>query len=145
MTRLPYGTADPFTLHFIRRHVKKLEFGDYVDCLICGVRPENRVCLLVQAETFTPSQMAARQDSDNLAWDRSDELWAEKRKEIRLKSTVAKIVALAERLFGELVASMSYTLFAWKALLVSPLYLCGCLAAPRHHFTKRKFIQKLQP
>ncbi|KAH6648935.1 hypothetical protein BKA67DRAFT_522733 [Truncatella angustata] len=44
--------------------------------------------------------MAARQDSDNLAWDRSDELWEEKRNQIRLKSTTHKIVALAERMFG---------------------------------------------
>jgi hypothetical protein len=43
--------------------------------------------------------MAARQDSDNLAWDRSDELWEETRNRIRLKSTARKIVALAERMF----------------------------------------------
>jgi hypothetical protein len=45
--------------------------------------------------------MTARQDSDNLAWDRSDQLREEKRNQIRLKSSTRKIVALAERTLGE--------------------------------------------
>ncbi|TVY39704.1 hypothetical protein LSUB1_G006866 [Lachnellula subtilissima] len=43
--------------------------------------------------------MTARQDSDNLAWDRSDELWEEAIKQVRLSSTCRKIEAFAERIF----------------------------------------------
>ncbi|KAJ4316593.1 hypothetical protein N0V84_007790 [Fusarium piperis] len=41
--------------------------------------------------------MAARQDSDNLAWDRSDELWEKAMKQVRLSSTCRKIESLVEK------------------------------------------------
>ncbi|KAM7198513.1 phosphotransferase-3 [Rhypophila sp. PSN 637] len=41
-----------------------------------------------------------RQTSDNLAWDRSDELYEDAMKQVRLKSTCQKIEALAQRVFG---------------------------------------------
>ncbi|KAG4423946.1 hypothetical protein IFR04_002941 [Cadophora malorum] len=43
--------------------------------------------------------MSARQDSDNLAWDRSDELWEEAMKEVRKSSTCRKIEAFTTKLF----------------------------------------------
>jgi hypothetical protein len=45
--------------------------------------------------------MAARQDSDNLAWDRSDELWEEAMKQVRLSSTCRKIESFAQGIFGK--------------------------------------------
>ncbi|KAF4446300.1 phosphotransferase [Fusarium austroafricanum] len=45
--------------------------------------------------------MLARQDSDNLAWDRSDELWEQAMKEVRLSSTCRKIEAFAKKMLGE--------------------------------------------
>ncbi|KAM0438677.1 hypothetical protein ACHAPT_001433 [Fusarium lateritium] len=57
--------------------------------------------------------MAARQESDNLAWDRSDELWEEATKQARLSSTCRKIEALAERILGK------------PATLVPPLIIGG--------------------
>ncbi|KAI0127404.1 phosphotransferase [Xylariales sp. AK1849] len=44
--------------------------------------------------------MTARQDSDNLAWDRSDELYEEAMKQVRLSCTCRKIESFAERVFG---------------------------------------------
>lgn len=57
--------------------------------------------------------MTARQDSDNLAWDRSDELWEEAMKQVRLKTTCRKVEAFAERILGE------------PASLVTPLIIGG--------------------
>jgi hypothetical protein len=57
--------------------------------------------------------MTARQDSDNLAWDRSDELWEEAMNQVRLSSTCRKIESLAERMFGK------------RATLVTPLIIGG--------------------
>ncbi|TVY15460.1 hypothetical protein LARI1_G008751 [Lachnellula arida] len=57
--------------------------------------------------------MTARQDSDNLAWDRSDELWEEAMKQVRLSSTCRKIESFAERMFGKPVS------------LVTPLIIGG--------------------
>ncbi|KAK9418720.1 hypothetical protein SUNI508_07740 [Seiridium unicorne] len=74
--------------------------------------------------------MAARQDSDNLAWDRSDELWEEARNQIRLKSTIRKIVALAERLFGEPVVFVPPLLVGGFNVLY-PLRVEGTSAALR--------------
>ncbi|PVH84308.1 phosphotransferase [Cadophora sp. DSE1049] len=45
--------------------------------------------------------MSARQDFDNLAWDRSDELWEEAMKEVQLSSTCRKIESFAAKLFGK--------------------------------------------
>ncbi|KDN71959.1 putative phosphotransferase [Colletotrichum sublineola] len=44
--------------------------------------------------------MSARQDSDNLAWDRSDDLWDEAVKQVRLSSYCRKIEAFAEGVLG---------------------------------------------
>lgn len=57
--------------------------------------------------------MAAREDSDNLAWDRSDELWEEALRQVRLSSQCRKIEAFAERIFGQ------------PATLVTPLIIGG--------------------
>jgi hypothetical protein len=57
--------------------------------------------------------MPARQDSDNLAWDRSDELWERAMEQVRLSSTCRKIESLAEKLFGK------------PATLVTPLIIGG--------------------
>ncbi|QPC70372.1 hypothetical protein HYE68_001124 [Fusarium pseudograminearum] len=45
--------------------------------------------------------MEARQDSDNLAWDRSDALWEEAVKHVQLPSICRKIESFAERTFGQ--------------------------------------------
>lgn len=45
--------------------------------------------------------MSARQDSDNLAWDRSDELWEEAKKLVRLSSQCRKVESLAQGLLGK--------------------------------------------
>ncbi|RSL78385.1 hypothetical protein CEP51_008240 [Fusarium floridanum] len=57
--------------------------------------------------------MAARQESDNLAWDRSDELWEEATKQVRLSSTCRNVEAFAERVLGK------------PATLVPPLIIGG--------------------
>ncbi|KAH8201105.1 hypothetical protein TruAng_004732 [Truncatella angustata] len=57
--------------------------------------------------------MTARQDSDNLAWDRSDELFEEAIKQVRLSSTCRKIESFAKRIFAE------------PATLVTPLIVGG--------------------
>ncbi|KAG5664368.1 hypothetical protein KAF25_008102 [Fusarium avenaceum] len=67
---------------------------------------------------LSPSQsvifnMRARQESDNLAWDRSDELWEQAVKQVRLSSTCRKIEAFAKRKLGE------------SATLVTPIIIGG--------------------
>ncbi|KAK7727625.1 hypothetical protein SLS63_007067 [Diaporthe eres] len=57
--------------------------------------------------------MATREDSDNLAWDRSDELWEEALRQVRLPSQCRKIESFAERISGK------------PATLVSPLIIGG--------------------
>ncbi|TVY22465.1 hypothetical protein LHYA1_G009025 [Lachnellula hyalina] len=57
--------------------------------------------------------MTARQDADNLAWDRSDEVWEEAMKQVRLSSTCRKIESFAERMFDS------------PATLVTPLIIGG--------------------
>lgn len=57
--------------------------------------------------------MAAREDSDNLAWDRSDELWEEALRQVRLSSQCRKIESFAERICGE------------STTLVTPLIIGG--------------------
>ncbi|KAF4986587.1 hypothetical protein FDECE_15870 [Fusarium decemcellulare] len=57
--------------------------------------------------------MAARQDSDNVAWDRSDELWEKAMKQVKLSSTCRKIESLAEKVIGK------------HATLVTPLIIGG--------------------
>lgn len=57
--------------------------------------------------------MAARQDSDNLAWDRSDELWEDALRQVRLSSQCRKVESLAERKTGK------------PATLVPPLIIGG--------------------
>lgn len=57
--------------------------------------------------------MASREDSDNLAWDRSDELWEEALRQVRLSSQCRKIESFAERFFER------------PATLVTPLIIGG--------------------
>ncbi|KAK2048427.1 phosphotransferase [Colletotrichum somersetense] len=57
--------------------------------------------------------MSARQDSDNLAWDRSDDRWDEAMKEVRLTSRCRKIESFAEGILGG------------PAKLVTPLVIGG--------------------
>lgn len=57
--------------------------------------------------------MAARQDSDNLAWDRSDELWEEALRQVRLSSQCRKVESFAGRISGK------------PATLVPPLIIGG--------------------
>lgn len=44
--------------------------------------------------------MTARQDADDLAWDRKDELWEEALRETTLKTTCCKMESFAEKLYG---------------------------------------------
>ena len=57
--------------------------------------------------------MTARQDSDGLAWDRSDNLWEEAIKQVRLSSVCRKIESFAEKMFEK------------PATLVTPLIIGG--------------------
>ncbi|KAM4058579.1 phosphotransferase enzyme family protein [Hirsutella rhossiliensis] len=57
--------------------------------------------------------MTARQDSDDLAWDRSDELWEEAIKQVRSSSACRKIESFAEKIFAK------------PATLVTPLIIGG--------------------
>ncbi|KAK2605634.1 hypothetical protein N8I77_008459 [Diaporthe amygdali] len=57
--------------------------------------------------------MAAREDSDNLAWDRSDELWEEAGRQVRLSFQCRKIESFAARISGK------------PATLVTPLIIGG--------------------
>lgn len=57
--------------------------------------------------------MEARQDADNLAWDRSDELWLVAIRQIRLSSTCRKIESFAKRILGQ------------SAVFVAPLIVGG--------------------
>lgn len=57
--------------------------------------------------------MTARQDSDNLAWDRSDELWEKAMKQVRLSSACRRIESFAQRIFGK------------STTLVTPLIIGG--------------------
>ena len=60
-----------------------------------------------------PAKMAAEQEGDALAWDRSDELWDEAVKQIRLSSVCRKIAAFAEKTLAK------------PATFVSPLVMGG--------------------
>ncbi|KAF7541478.1 hypothetical protein G7054_g564 [Neopestalotiopsis clavispora] len=63
--------------------------------------------------------MSARQDSDNLAWDRYDELCERERNELQLKSTVREVMAWTQEVLKEndvilvppLIASGSHVLY----------------------------------
>ncbi|QPH19961.1 hypothetical protein C2857_005258 [Epichloe festucae Fl1] len=57
--------------------------------------------------------MTARQNSDELAWDRNDELWEEAIKQVRSSSTCRKIESFAKRIFAK------------PATLVTPLIIGG--------------------
>jgi hypothetical protein len=57
--------------------------------------------------------MAARQDSDNLAWDRSDELWEKAMKQVQLSSTCLNVESFAKRVLGQ------------SATLIPPLIIAG--------------------
>lgn len=71
--------------------------------------------------------MAARQDSDNLAWDRSDELWEKAMKQVRLSSTCRKIESFAERMFGKR-ASLVTTLIIGGFNVLYPIRIEGLSA-----------------
>ena len=47
-----YSTPGSLSRHFLRKHVRKLEDGQFVDCMDCGVRLETRKDLLIHAERF---------------------------------------------------------------------------------------------
>ena len=47
-----YATPGSLSRHFVRKHVSKLENGQYVDCMDCDVRLKTRKDLLIHAETF---------------------------------------------------------------------------------------------
>ena len=47
-----YATPGSLSRHFLRKHVRKLEDGQFVDCMDCGVRLETRKDLLIHAERF---------------------------------------------------------------------------------------------
>jgi hypothetical protein len=47
-----YTTSGSLSRHFLRKHVKRLQGGVYIDCWICGVRLEDRVQLLIYTERF---------------------------------------------------------------------------------------------
>lgn len=63
--------------------------------------------------------MSARQDSDNLAWDRYDELCERERNELQSKSTVREVMAWTQEVLKEndvilvppLIASGSHVLY----------------------------------
>jgi len=57
--------------------------------------------------------MSARQDSDNLAWDRSDDLWEKAIKHVRLSSTCRKIDSFTEKIFAK------------PATMITPLIIGG--------------------
>ncbi|KAL2755901.1 hypothetical protein ACRALDRAFT_1076671 [Sodiomyces alcalophilus JCM 7366] len=57
--------------------------------------------------------MTARQDSDNLAWDRSDALWEEAIKHVRSSAACRRIESFAEKMFAK------------PAVLVTPLIIGG--------------------
>ncbi|GAB0139236.1 hypothetical protein EsDP_00007449 [Epichloe bromicola] len=57
--------------------------------------------------------MTARQNSDDLAWDRNDELWEEAIKQVRSSSACRKIESFAKRIFAK------------PATLVTPLIIGG--------------------
>lgn len=47
-----YATSGSLSRHFLRKHVRKLQGGEHIDCQLCRVRLENRVELLIHAERF---------------------------------------------------------------------------------------------
>ena len=47
-----YATPGSLSRHFVRKHVSKLENGQFVDCMDCDVRLKTRKDLLIHAETF---------------------------------------------------------------------------------------------
>ena len=47
-----YATPGSLSRHFVRKHVSKLENGQYVDCMDCDVRLKTRKDLLIHAERF---------------------------------------------------------------------------------------------
>jgi hypothetical protein len=55
----------------------------------------------------------ARQNFDEVAWDRNDEAWEESQKRLRLKSTCRLVESLAEKIFEK------------RASLVSPIFFGG--------------------
>ncbi|POR33090.1 Uncharacterized protein TPAR_06705 [Tolypocladium paradoxum] len=57
--------------------------------------------------------MTARQDSDDLAWDRSDELWEEAMKQVRSTSACRKVISFVEKTFAK------------PATLITPLIIGG--------------------
>ena len=47
-----YANSGSLSRHFVRKHVSKLENGQFVDCMDCDVRLKTRKDLLIHAETF---------------------------------------------------------------------------------------------
>merc|ERR1711977_482813 len=47
-----YSNPGSLSRHFRRYHVSKLQVGQFIDCMDCGVRLETRTELLIHAERF---------------------------------------------------------------------------------------------
>ncbi|RSM04652.1 hypothetical protein CDV31_009976 [Fusarium ambrosium] len=63
----------------------------------------------------------ARQNFDEVAWDRNDEAWEKSQKQLRLKSTCRLVESLAEKVLGK------------RASLVSPIFFGGFNVLYRIH------------
>ncbi|KAL5325401.1 hypothetical protein ACEPPN_006526 [Leptodophora sp. 'Broadleaf-Isolate-01'] len=59
---VPFANPGSLSRHFRRKHVKKMEVGQFVDCMDCQVRLKDRQELLVHAERFhgTVSRVPAK-------------------------------------------------------------------------------------
>lgn len=69
--------------------------------------------------------MSARQQSDDLAWDRSDDLWDEALKQVRLSSQCRKVEAFAATMFGSSSAKFITPLVAGGFNVLYPIRLEG--------------------
>jgi hypothetical protein len=47
-----YTTSGSLSRHFLRKYIRRLQGGVYIDCRFCGVRLEDQVQLLIHAEKF---------------------------------------------------------------------------------------------
>lgn len=47
-----YSTPGSLSRHFVRKHVSKMQDGQFIDCMDCDVRLKTRIELLIHAERF---------------------------------------------------------------------------------------------
>jgi hypothetical protein len=47
-----YANPGSLNRHFLRKYVSKLQDGQFVDCMDCGIRLETRTDLLIHAEKY---------------------------------------------------------------------------------------------